>query len=79
MFDDILSYKNDKKLIPVDLNDYRSCPRCVSCASTDFKVYDGVISSGLIYTEKLICNVCGSKWRVTMNRNKKILKVEKRK
>jgi hypothetical protein len=79
MFEDILGYGNDEKLIPVDLYDYRVCPRCVNCASTNFMVYDGILSSSITYTEKLICNICGSKWRVTMNRNQKILKVEKKK
>ena len=79
MFEDILGYRDDEKLIPMNLNDYRICPRCVNCASMNFIIYDGILSSSTTYTEKLQCNICGSKWRVTMNRNRTILKMEKKK
>ena len=80
MFEDIIGDKSsDDECIPVNLYDYRTCPRCVSCASTDFWVYDGILSSGATFTEKIVCNVCGAKWRVTMDRTKRILKVEKKK
>ena len=79
MFEDIISDKCDDEHIPVNLYDYRTCPRCVDCASMNFKVYNGILSSGTTYTEKLVCNVCGAKWLVTMDRTRKILKVEKKK
>ena len=79
MFEDILGYRKYEKLIPVNLYDYRICPRCVNGAKKDSRVYNGILSSNVTYTEKLICNICGSKWQVTIDKNKKILKVEKRK
>jgi len=77
MFEDILGYEDDEKMVPVDLYDYRICPRCVNCASTNFVVYDEVLSSSITYIEKLICNECGSKWQVRMSIDKKILGVKK--
>jgi len=71
--------RKEKRRMPVNLHDYRTDPRCIKCGSIDFYIYDGYLSSGSTYTEKVKCNDCDAVWYVTVDRNLKIIKVEKKK
>lgn len=83
MFEDILgdrkAERDSKRGVPVKLYNYRINPRCIDCGGFNFYIYDSYLSSGSTYTDNMVCNDCSAEWCVTMDRNLKIIKVEKNK